>query len=427
MVALQRILEVLVTVSLVWLTVMMIYQLYLTVFGFKRETKDYADHDPQSRFLVLVPAHNEERVIGDIISNLQKMDYPKELYDFYIIADNCTDNTAQVARDMGAQVIVHEKETPDAPTGKPIALKMALETIGHYDEKYDMLMIFDADNLVDTNMFREVNSQFIDKGRPDLIQCYLDSKNKDGVVAWFYYTSYTMTNRFFQLAKHRLGLNCTVGGTGYAITTSYLHERGGWTTCSLTEDMEIQVAATLEGRRILWNHNTRVYDEKPTSFKASVRQKIRWAQGHWFVAIRNTGKLFRQLFDRKLSVKEFISIGTYMYSLSAYVVTLIMVVANLMLILIPELGHVAQSQSLLSQLGGMLLFIYSYLGLFYTADWLDNGIKFRWRTLPMMLAGFIASMAVSMISQLVGLIFYRRQNNWVKTEHKISGGTPVVR
>ena len=133
-------------------------------------------------------------------------------------------------------------------------------------------------------MFREVNSQFLDKGRPDLIQCYLGAKNKSGAVAWFYYTSYTVTNRFFQLAKHRLRLNCSVGGTGYAITTSYLKERGGWTTASLTEDIEIQVEATLDGRRILWNHNTRVYDEKPTSFRASVRQKTRWAQGHWFVA-----------------------------------------------------------------------------------------------------------------------------------------------
>ena len=415
---LQVIMEGCLAVGGVWLTVMLIYQLYLTVFGFKRDTRDYQEHEPESRFLVLVPAHNEEKVIGDMIRNLQAMDYPAELYDFYIIADNCTDSTAEVARSLGAHVLVHEKESPDAPTGKPIALKAALEALGDYAARYDLLMIFDADNLIDTNMFREVNSQFLDKGRPDLIQCYLGAKNKSGAVAWFYYTSYTVTNRFFQLAKHRLGLNCSVGGTGYAITTSYLKERGGWTTSSLTEDIEIQVEATLDGRRLLWNHNTRVYDEKPTSFRASVRQKTRWAQGHWFVALRNTGKLFRQLFTGKLRLGEFISVFLYMYSLSTYLVTIVLLLCTLLLML-PGFHHAAQNTSVLSQVMGVLIFLYSYFGLFYLSDWMDNGIRFQWRTLPMMLVSFVANMAVGAISQVVGLCLWRHQQHWVKTEHKI--------
>ena len=415
---LQVIMEGCLAVGGVWLTVMLIYQLYLTVFGFKRDTRDYQEHEPESRFLVLVPAHNEEKVIGDMIRNLQAMDYPAELYDFYIIADNCTDSTAEVARSLGAHVLVHETDGPDAPTGKPIALKAALEALGDYAARYDLLMIFDADNLIDTNMFREVNSQFLDKGRPDLIQCYLGAKNKSGAVAWFYYTSYTVTNRFFQLAKHRLGLNCSVGGTGYAITTSYLKERGGWTTASLTEDIEIQVEATLDGRRILWNHNTRVYDEKPTSFRASVRQKTRWAQGHWFVALRNTGKLFRQLFTGKLRFGEFVSVFLYMYSLSTYLVTIVMLLCTLLLML-PGFNYAAQNTSALSQVLGVLIFLYSYFGLFYMADWMDNGIRFQWRTLPMMLVSFVANMAVGAISQVVGLCLWRHQQHWVKTKHKI--------
>ena len=415
---LQVIMEGCLAVGGVWLTVMLIYQLYLTVFGFRRDTRDYQDHEPESRFLVLVPAHNEEKVIGDMIRNLQAMDYPAELYDFYIIADNCTDSTAEVARSLGAHVLVHEKDGPDAPTGKPIALKAALEALGDYAARYDLLMIFDADNLIDTNMFREVNSQFLDKGRPDLIQCYLGAKNKSGAVAWFYYTSYTVTNRFFQLAKHRQGLNCSVGGTGYAITTSYLKERGGWTTASLTEDIEIQVEATLDGRRILWNHNTRVYDEKPTSFRASVRQKTRWAQGHWFVALRNTGKLFRQLFTGKLRFGEFVSVFLYMYSLSTYLVTIVMLLCTLLLML-PGFNHAAQNTPVLSQVLGVLIFLYSYFGLFYLSDWMDNGIRFQWRTLPMMLVSFVANMAVGAISQVVGLCLWRHQQHWVKTEHKI--------
>ena len=416
---LGSILEALSALLGAWLMVMLIYQLYLTVFGFRRDTQhDYQPHDPEARFLVLVPAHNEEAVIGDIIGNLQQMDYPRALYDFYIIADNCTDGTAARARSLGANVIETCKDSPDAPTGKPIALKKALESLGDYQNRYDLLMIFDADNLMDRHMFREVNSQYVDKGRPDFIQCYLGAKNKQGIVAWFYYTSYTITNRFFQLAKHRLGLNCSIGGTGFAMSTAYLHQRGGWTTMSLTEDFEIQVEATLDGRRILWNHNARIYDEKPTRLRASIRQKLRWGQGHWYVCLRNTGKVFRSLLQRKISPQEFLSVLTYMYSLSAYVVAALQLIIALILHFLP-----VEAQPAVAGVGGnitgILLFAYSYFGLFYIADWIDNRIPFRLSTVPLMLVSFVANMIVGVINQVAGLLLCRRQQHWVKTEHTL--------
>ena len=415
-------LETLAGVCSFFLTFIMVYQIVIGFFGFKKAKKDYADHDPESRFLVLVPAHNEEKVIGDIIQNLNDMDYPKELYDFYIIADNCTDNTAEVARNLGAKVIETRKESEDAPTGKPIALKKALQAVGDYQDRYDLMMIFDADNLMDTNMFREVNSQYLDKGKPDFIQCYLGAKNKKGVVAWFYYTGYTLTNRFFDLAKYRLGLNCAIGGTGFAMTTSYLYKRGGWTTMSLTEDFEIQVEATLEGRRILWNHHTRVYDEKPTSLLASIRQKIRWGQGHWYVALHNTGKLFRALRDGRIGFGEFLSLLTYMYSIAAYVVAAVQLVVTTALCLVVP-GRPFFDISLSGLLVGGLLFGYTYLFLFYVADWMDNQIRFSIRTIPVMIGGFFANLIVGLFNEIVGLIRCRDQQHWVKTEHAIDAKT----
>ena len=422
MLILRGFLEAVTAVTGFFLTFMLIYQVILGFFGFKKKKKDYGDHDPQSRFLVLVPAHNEEKVIGDIIRNLEEMDYPRDMYDYYIIADNCTDRTAEVARNLGAEVIETRKENPDAPTGKPIALKKALNALGDYQNRYDLMMIFDADNLMDTNMFREVNSQYLDKGKPDFIQCYLGAKNKKGVVAWFYYTGYTLTNRFFDLAKHRLGLNCAIGGTGFAMSTDYLYKRGGWTTMSLTEDFEIQVEATLEGRRILWNHYTRVYDEKPTSLRASIRQKIRWGQGHWFVALHNTGKLFRSLASGKISFGEFLSLLTYMYSIAAYVFAAVQLVASIGLCLLVP-GKPLFSFNLSSLLSGIALFTYSYMFLFYVADWMDNRIRFSIRTLPVMFGGFFANMIVGVFNQIVGLIRCRDQQHWAKTEHAIGAQT----
>ena len=416
---LRTIMNVVYDVLGAFLMAMLIYQIYLTLFGFSRKTKDYKDHDPKSRFLVLVPAHNEEAVIGGIIENLQHMEYPKELYDFYIIADNCTDRTADVARQMSANVIETRKASEKDPTGKPIALRKALDLIGDYHKKYDLMMIFDADNLMDPNMFLEVNSQYLDKGKPELIQCYLGAKNQKGLVPWFYYTAYTSTNRFLQFAKYRLGLNCSVGGTGFAISTEYLYQRGGWTAMSLTEDFEIQIEATVEGRRVLWNHNVRIYDEKPCTMRASIRQRTRWAQGHFFVCFRNTGKVLSALMHRRISLGEGISTLTYMYSLVPYLAATVQMVINLFRWaekLAVGFSPDVLLESVLIGLAGLTL---GFMPLYYIAEWMDNKKPFTLTTVPRTLVSFLVCMVVAAVSQWKGLFLWRHQSQWAKTEHSI--------
>jgi len=410
-----------------WLMMIIVYQLYISVFGFKRTTKDYEDHDPKLKYLVLVPAHNEAAVIAGIVENLQSMDYPKELYDFYILADNCDDRTAEIARGMGANVLESSKEGPDMPTGKPIVLQKALKTLEGYSKRYDLVIFFDADNRIDTNMFREVNSQFLDHPEADIVQCYLGCKNKKGLVALYYYMSYTITNRFFQYAKSRRGINCVVGGTGFAVRADYLHSRGGWTAMSLTEDFELQVEATCEGKRILWNNNVRIYDEKPTRWRASMRQRIRWAQGHWFVCFRNTRRIFRAFKEKRIGFKEFLSTFLYVYSLTPFLAMLIQLVLSLALQVCVWTGLLPPAETAITfwdwftvNYPSLLLFLYSFVMLFYIADWLDNRVRFR----PISLITNILSLGMNTVivaaAQIWGLFRFRRQNVWVKTTHRIN-------
>lgn len=419
-----RLVEGLMSVMSLWLMLLLAYQVVISFFGFRKNTRDYEMHDPKLRFLVLVPAHNEENVISDIISNLESMEYPRELYDFYILADNCTDLTAQVARKMGANVIETYKESPDAPTGKPIVLQKALQMLEGYQDKYDLVMFFDADNLMDPNMFLEVNSQFLSaEGKADVVQCYLGAKNRKGPVALFYYMSYTITNRFFQYAKSRLGLNCVIGGTGFAVNARYLHERGGWTAMSLTEDFELQVEATCEGKRILWNNNVRVYDEKPTRFRASFRQRTRWAQGHWYVAFKNTGRLIRALRQKRIGLGEFVSTFLYLYSLTPFVILVLQAVLGVLLAIVRggiQMDLPSPGAWLSMNWSGILLFCYSFVFLFYVGEWMDNHIPVNWKLLPRLLVSMLLNTVVAGWAQVVGLFKHRRQNNWVKTEHSIN-------
>jgi len=406
---------------------MLVYQLVISFFGFKRNTKDYRDFPPKQRFLVLVPAHNEETVIADIINCLKNMDYPKELYDFYILADNCEDRTADVARQMGAKVLEIFKESEDAPTGKPIVLQKALCLLEGYQNCYDMVMFFDADNLVDPNMFLEVNSQYLShEGKVDIIQCYLGSKNKKGIVACSYFMTFTIINRFFQYSKSRLGLNCGIGGTGFAVSASYLYNRGGWTAMSLTEDFELQIEATCDGKRILWNHNVRIYDEKPTKIMASFRQRTRWAQGNWFVTFKNTARLFRAFKNKQVPFGEFSSTLMCMYSLIPYIILAAQMVLGLILNVFEWTRLVVPSDTQIplenwfTLMPSLLLFLYSSLILFYVGDHMDNGNRFNLRMLVTVILGVLLNMVVITLAQVVGLFRYRHQNDWHKTEHSIN-------
>ncbi len=416
------------------ISVLLVFQLFLSIFGFKCKTKDYEDHEPQMKFLVLIPAHNEEAVIADMINNLNSMDYPRELYDFYILADNCTDRTAEMARSMGANVLLSRRESPDEPTGKPIVLQKALETLDGYQDKYDLVMFFDADNLMDLNMFREVNSQYLShQGKADIIQCYLGCKNNKGPVALSDYLSYTITNRFMQYAKYRLGLNAGIGGTGFAVSAPYLHQRGGWTSMSLTEDFELQIEATCEGRKILWNNQVRIYDEKPTRLKACFRQRTRWAQGHWYVAFKNTPRLFRALFQGKISFWEFLSTLTTMYNLIPFVFLLAEALLGLLMQVFVWTGLVAPGASMVSlssfytfNAPGILLFVYSLFFLYYVGDWMDNRRRPHLLELPCLIVSVLINTFVSGLTHLLGLMKFRQQSNWVKTDHSIKRSSSIA-
>ncbi len=136
------------------------------------------------------------------------------------------------------------------------------------------------------------------------------------------------------------------------------------------------------------------------------------------MALRNTGKVFSALFAKRISLGEALSLLTYMYSLSTYLIALIQLVISLILML-PGFHYQAAPPTLSSLLSGLAIFAYSYFMLFYLADWMDNGIRFHLRTLPLMIWSVIVNTVIAALSQLAGLWKHRQQQHWVKTEHSI--------
>ncbi len=154
------------------------------------------------------------------------------------------------------------------------------------------MVIIDADNLVSLNYLRIMNQRLLQGEK--IIQGYLDSKNPDDTwITRSIHVGYVITNRFWQLAKHNLELSCALGGTGMCIAVDLLRQFG-WGANSLTEDLEFQVKAILNGFRVTWAHEARVFDEKPLTMKQSMKQRQRWMQGHCTVSSRYLPKLLWQ-------------------------------------------------------------------------------------------------------------------------------------
>ena len=270
--------------------IIFLFTMYYFVIGFcgmwrKKEKKILI---PQKTFAVIVAAHNEEQVIGQLIDNLHNLEYPKELYDIYVIADNCTDNKPLIAEQAGA--IVCQRNNLEK-VGKGFAMEWMFAKLFELERKYDAVAIFDADNLVHPRFLLEMNNRLC-KG-DKLIQGYLDAKNPyDTWVSGTFAIAFWVIDHIWHLAKTNIGLSSVLGGTGMCITTDVLKKHGWGATC-LTEDMEFTMKSLVEGIKTTWAHDAIVYDEKPLTFKQSWDQRKRWAQGQFDVAHRFIPKMLK--------------------------------------------------------------------------------------------------------------------------------------
>jgi cellulose synthase/poly-beta-1,6-N-acetylglucosamine synthase-like glycosyltransferase len=273
-------LTVIVALSEVLIFLFLFYYYFISVSGWRKKDEE-KDFIPVKRFALLTAAHNEESVIRYHIESLKKLNYPVELFDIYVIADNCTDDTAAVARQEGVNVF--ERFSPQR--GKGFALEwMFNELFTMEEQKYDAICLFDADNVVSANFLLEMNSK-LKKGYRS-IQGYLDTKNpNDSWVTACYATAYWSMNRMWQLARYNRGLSNALGGTGVCLEYNLLKEYGWGATC-LTEDLEFTMKLLLNGIKTSWAHEAKVYDEKPVNFSQTWRQRTRWLSGHWDVAFR---------------------------------------------------------------------------------------------------------------------------------------------
>ncbi len=279
------------------------------------------------KFMAILPAHNEEKVIGNLIESLKNQDYDQNLLDIYVIADNCTDNTAKIAEKYG--VTVYERYDEVNKT-KGHALNWFLQKKIKEKAEYDAFFVFDADNIVDKNFTKNMNKKLC-QGE-EVVQGYRDIKNPtDSWISSGYAFFYWTMHRFYHLARYNIGLSPLLNGTGFMVKYDIVKEKG-WDTVTLTEDIEFSLKRIITGKRLGWAADAIVYDEQPVDFKSSWIQRSRWTVGHI-----QCMKLYTK--DLAIAIKEHKTLMNFdglLYiigSIPMFIVSLILLLSNLVLYL----------------------------------------------------------------------------------------------
>lgn len=345
---------------MIFFTVCYSYQFFYAFYALKKTPKVYKASKFHS-FAVIISARNESSVIGNLIKSIKDQNYPRELVDIYVVADNCTDNTAEVASNAGA--IVYKRNNLNK-CGKGYALDYIFKIILNSDkkEKYDGFMVFDADNLLDPNYILEMNRVY-DNGYKT-ITSYRNSKNYDtnwissGYSLWFLREA-----RYINNVRMMLGVSCAISGTGFLIDRSIIEKNGGWKHHLLTEDIEFTIDSVISGEKIGYCDKAILYDEQPTNFKQSWTQRLRWSKGFYQVFAKYGRKLFFGMFKKQ---GGFSCYDLMMTIAPAAIVSILGVVGNAVVLIYGLFNIFADPGIMISGVSGLFGFIINfYIILFF--------------------------------------------------------------
>lgn len=255
----------------------MVYQGACILISLFSKPVRFPDAPMDKRYAVLISARNESKVIGNLIDCIHRQTYPTDLIDIWLVADNCTDDTADVVRAKGCHVVERHN---DKLIGKGYALTYLLDHM--VDEgladTYDAYFVFDADNKLDEHYFEEMNKAFQSGFR--ILTSYRNSVNlndnwvSSGSALWFIRES-----RFLNNSRMLFGSSCHVGGTGFMFSKEVMKRNKGWKFHLLTEDLEFTMDSVLHGDRVGYCGTAILYDEQPVTFAQSWRQRLRWSKG----------------------------------------------------------------------------------------------------------------------------------------------------
>ncbi len=313
------------------LTVCFLYQVVFFVIGALRGEVAPPKAKKLHRYAFFIAAHNEEAVIANLVRSIKDQDYPSELIEVFVVADACTDNTAQLAREAGA--IVYERNDL-ARKGKSWVMDFGFDRIlNEYPDTFEGYFIFDADNVISRDYVSKMNDAF-DQGF-HVVTSYRNSKNfGSSWISSANATWYLREARFLNNSRNICKTSCAVSGSGYLISASVIEGMHGWQFHTLTEDIQFTTFCAIHGIRIGYAP-AEFFDEQPVTFKASWKQRMRWTKGFYQVFFTYGKHLVKSTFR----YHRFAAYDMFMTIAPGMLLSLISMLANATFLIVGGLSH----------------------------------------------------------------------------------------
>lgn len=243
-----------------------LYYLVLTTLGWRR-SRALPVGEPRHTFTVVIPAHDEEPGIAAAVASVLAADYPRAKVRALVVADNCTDRTADVVRDAGAECL---ERTDPVNRGKGYALALAIPHA--LAAGADAVVVMDADCELPANALRAFDAALA--GGAEVVQAARVPRNTDGPAALVSAVGSAIENAV-SAGKCRLGGSAALRGSGMAFTRALL-ERHPWRAFGLTEDAEYAAELAAAGVRVRFLPDVEMHGEVPADAETLAKQRTRW-------------------------------------------------------------------------------------------------------------------------------------------------------
>lgn len=398
-------------------SVCFLYQVVFFFIGLIRGQVKIPLAKKQHTYAFFIAAHNEEAVIANLVKSIKDQDYPSELIDVFVVADACTDNTAQAAREAGA--IVYERNDLSRK-GKSWVMDYGFDRIlREYPGKHEAFFIFDADNLLSRDYVTVMNDAF-DQGYLALTS-YRNSKNfGSSWISSAYATWFIREARYLNNARMICHTSCAVSGSGYLVSAKLIEGMKGWDFHTLTEDIQFSTFCAIHGVRIGYAP-AEFFDEQPVTLKASIKQRMRWTKGFYQVLFTYGRHMFKSIgkFHRFAAYDMLMVVGP------AMLLTLMCLLVNVTFIAVGSLSHgfLATDAEIEMAIGSIIMMLAYMYGTFFVmglsttiTEWKHIHCPQKWRiftnlfTFPLFMFTYVPLTVAALFLKV----------DWVPTPHDVS-------
>lgn len=305
---------------------MLIVNTILTIAGHRYYLKSLKQEVPDilSRYpfvSIMVPAHNEEKVIGQTVQSLLLLDYPQDRYEIIVVNDNSSDDSAKILeeikeRNPEAFLTVINTDSVTGGKGKSNALNLGFEK-----SRGEFIAIYDADNTPEKQALRHLVHELDSNAALGAVIGKFRTRNRDVNLLTRFVNIETLTFQWMaQAGRWQLFKLCTIPGTNFIMRRSIVEAIGGWDVEAIAEDTEISFRIYQMGYKIKYLPSAVTWEQEPQTLPVWMRQRTRWAKGNFYVLIKNIGLLLQpKNWSVKFDVVYFLSI--YLLFLSAILIS----------------------------------------------------------------------------------------------------------